>query len=115
MKGDVRDPRTFFEDHAPAVLRGRIQAALPRDVVVLFHIKGTGGGTWQVDSHHNPVEIGPVTAGPKDCQIWCDAEDFMGILRGSVDARKAFLKGQLRVVGDVGLAVRLQGILATAA
>ena len=108
----MSDPRTFFEDHAPAVLRGRIKLALPDDVVVLFHIQGDGGGTWQVDSRVDPVEIGPVTEGPKDCQIWCSAVDFMGILKGTLDARRAFLGGKLRVVGDVGLAVRLQGVLA---
>lgn len=105
------DPRVFFEEHAPAKLAGRIVAALPSDVVMIFHIQGPGGGTWQVLRGEEDVQIGPASDGPKDCQVWCSADDFMGIVSGTLSGRNAFLSGRLRVVGDVGLALRLQGIL----
>ena len=109
------DPRSFFEDHAPRHLGGNILGALPEGVVVVFHISGPKGGAWQVDTRPGQASIGPVTDCPRDCQVWCSEEDFMGILTGSLNGRRAFLAGRLRVQGDVGLALRLQGLLAKAA
>ncbi len=109
------DPRSFFEDHAPRHLGVNILGALPEDVVVVFHISGAGGGAWQVDTRPGRASIGPVVDCPRDCEVWCSSDDFMGILLGTLNGRRAFLAGRLRVQGDVGLALRLQGLLATAA
>lgn len=110
----MQDPRTFFEQHARAQLGAQIEGALPNGVVVIFHIQGEGGGSWQVDTSGGELKIEPALPagqGFRDCEVWCSAEDFMGILKGTVNARRAFLTGRLRVRGDVGLALRLQGAL----
>jgi len=108
----VQDPRTFFEEHAPTRLGHHAEAVLPDGVAVIFHVAGEGGGSWQVDTHEGHLRIGPMGDGLRDCEVWCSAADFMGILRGTVNARRAFLRGRIQVVGDVGLALRLQGVLA---
>ena len=110
----MANPRAFFEDHAPRELRGRLRGALPEDVTVTFHIRGPGGGAWQVTRRRQDVVIGPISDGPKDCQIHCSADLFMAILEGDVDPREAFFAGRLQLRGDVGLALRLRGILAAA-
>ena len=109
MECAVPDPRTFFEEQLPQRHGAAIDGVLPGDVVVIFHIQGPGGGSWQVDTRTGVFRSGPIKEGPRDCEIWCSVEDFMGILRGNVNARRAFLTGRLRVLGDVGLALRLQG------
>lgn len=111
MERGVQDPRTFFEEHAPGLLGPAISDVLPGDVVVIFHIQGPGGGSWQVDTKDGAVRIGSLVEGPRDCEVWCSTEDFMGILRGDVNARRAFLTGRVRVLGDVGLVLKLQGML----
>lgn len=109
------DPQSFFEDLVPRNLERQIAAALPEDVVVVFHIQGDGGGAWQVARQAASAAVGPRTEGPKDCEIWCSAEDFIAILEGRLDARLAFMEGRVRAVGDLGLALRLQGAVAPAA
>ena len=61
------------------------------------------------------ASIGAVGDRPKDCELWCDVADFMSIIDGTLDAREAFMSGRLRIVGDVGLALRLQDVISSAA
>lgn len=114
MEIGVQDPRSFFEEQFPTRFGTSKGDVLPEGVVVIFHIQGAGGGSWQVDTKDGEVRIGPQSDGLRDCEVWCSADDFMGILRGTLNARRAFLTGRLRVRGDVGLALRLQGRLADA-
>lgn len=92
---------------------GRIQRILPRDVVVAFHIDGPNGGHWQVASQSTAVM--PVDLAPKDCEIFCSAEDFMAILNGSLSPQDAFEEGRLQVNGDIGLLLKLRRMFITAA
>lgn len=102
--------RQFFEQTARSGLADAPRG-LPDDVVVVFHIDGPGGGSWQVAGREGRTELTPLGEGPKDCEVRCKEEDFLRIVAGEMSARRAFLTGRLRVVGDVGLALRLQGIL----
>ncbi|RME23918.1 MAG: hypothetical protein D6798_12480 [Deltaproteobacteria bacterium] len=108
-------PRQFFEQIMGRHLLHRVADALPPDVTVAFAITGPGGGDWQVARIGRNASVGPITPGPKDCTVRCADVVFMGIINGVVDARDAFLDGRLRLSGDIGLALRLQGILSNAA
>ncbi len=108
----MQDPRSFFEEQLHTRLGDGVEGVLPDGVAVIFHIQGEGGGSWQVDTRDGGLSVGPAGEGLRDCEVWCSTDDFMGILKGSLNARRAFLTGRLRVRGDVGLALRLQGQLA---
>ena len=109
------NPRTFFEEELPHVLDRRNGDSLPEDVVVAFHIEGTNGGSWQVARSEGPAAVGPVVAGPKDCEVRCNADDFMDLVFGRRPARELFFSGRLQIVGDIGLAMRLARIIPRAA
>jgi len=101
--------RGFFESTAPSRLEPSL---LPDDVVVVFHIDGPGGGSWQVRSHEGgSAEVGPVATGPKDCTVTCSEGAFLDILSGAISPQRAFLSGRVKVWGDVGLVLRLAGLL----
>ena len=101
--------RKFFETTAVDGLEAT-RSGLPDDVVVVFHIEGPGGGSWQVRARDGLTEVGPVQPGPQDCRVTCTEDDFLGIVDGSVDPTEAFLDGRLSVAGDIGLALRLQRV-----
>ncbi|MEC8193307.1 MAG: SCP2 sterol-binding domain-containing protein [Myxococcota bacterium] len=107
-------PRDFFEGFVPGTLDA-IARCLPDDVVVAFHIEGVDGGHWELQSGQNGSTIGPARPGQKDCEVWCESQTFMRLVRGTLRSNRAFLSGQLRIVGDVGLALALEGALAEAA
>lgn len=110
----VTTPRDFFEGFVPTSLES-VSASLPEDVVVAFYIDGEQGGSWQVHHDEGGSTVGPAGDGPKDCEMWCDSETFMRMVQGSLGSNRAFLSGRLRISGDVGLALALEGFLREAA
>lgn len=50
--------------------------------------------------------------GDADCTLTADAETFRDMLAGALDPTGAFMSGRLRVDGDMGLAMKLAGLLA---
>lgn len=108
-------PSGFFEELTEQRVLHRIGQTLPLDVTVAFHIQGAGGGEWQVSRGVGGPRVSQLEHGPKDCTVRCSAPVFMDIVRGRLDARDAFLDGRLRLSGDIGLALRLQGIISEGA
>lgn len=49
-----------------------------------------------------------------DCAITVKMDDFKSIVAGNLDPTMAFMSGKLKVAGDMGLAMKLQPILAKA-
>jgi putative sterol carrier protein len=47
-----------------------------------------------------------------DTTIKVKLEDFVSMAQGSLDATAAFMQGKLRVEGDMGVAMQLQGVMA---
>ncbi len=49
-----------------------------------------------------------------DCTITVSMSDFKAIVSGQMDPTMAFMSGKLKVAGDMGLAMKLQPLLAKA-
>ena len=102
------NPSIFFEEHLPGFLRTVGPPALPEEVAVAFHIRGSGGGAWQVTREEEPaIRVEPIGEGPVDCEVRMSSEDFMDIVEGRVSPREAFLAGKVEVHGDIGLVLAL--------
>lgn len=46
-----------------------------------------------------------------DCTLTASAETFEGMLNGEINPTAAFMSGQLKVDGDMGLAMKLGSVL----
>ena len=110
----VTTPQDFFDTFVPSSMV-LVEKRLPEDVVIAFHIDGPLGGSWQLERRAEGSRIGPAGGGPKDCEMWCSSDTFMRMVRGSLGSNRAFLSGRLRISGDVGLALALEGFLREAA
>lgn len=106
------DARHFFEVELPARL-SRAPEVLPDGVTVSFDV--AGGGAWQLVAEDGRTRVEPRDGRPKDCEVRCAAAEFGALVRGPRAATRAFLSGQLDIVGDVGLLLRLQALLRPAA
>ncbi|HZD25910.1 MAG TPA: SCP2 sterol-binding domain-containing protein [Alphaproteobacteria bacterium] len=49
--------------------------------------------------------------GEADCTLKLSLADFAALVNGELDAATAFMMGKLKVEGDMGIAMRLQGVL----
>jgi putative sterol carrier protein len=57
-------------------------------------------------------ETAEVSDADADCTLSADADTFQGMLSGDVDPTAAFMTGKLSVDGDMGVAMKLAGVLA---
>ena len=49
---------------------------------------------------------------PADCTIIVDKDDFEKMAQGQLDPTMAFMQGKLKINGDMGVAMKLQPLLA---
>jgi len=74
-----------------------------------FVLDGDGGGTWHLDLNVPEVKVG---AAPKmNVRIRMKASDFIALAEGRLNPMMAFTKGQLKVEGNVAMALKLQALL----
>jgi putative sterol carrier protein len=50
--------------------------------------------------------------GPADTTLKLKLEDFLAMAEGRLDPTAAFMQGKLRIDGDMGVAMQLQGVMA---
>lgn len=86
--------------------------ALPDGVRIVFKLGGPGGGTWTVSrDRYGDVEVVRAELGRADCKLTCSTDDFVALIHGKLNVRKAFFDERIAVRGDVGLVWRLQKLL----
>ncbi len=49
--------------------------------------------------------------GPAQCTIKMTMDDFKAMAAGQLDGMTAFMTGKLKIEGDMGVAMKLQGLL----
>jgi len=77
-----------------------------------FKLSGDDGGSWVIDLSDDKKEVREGEEDDAQCVISMSAEDFMAMIGGSLNPQMAFMTGKLRVKGDMGLALKLQSVLA---
>ena len=86
------------------------EAASAIGAIYKFVLDGEGGGTW-IMNLKGDVSLTPGD-GPSDCTLGMSAEDGVALFEGRVSGEQLFFGNQLRVEGDMSLALRLQSLLA---
>ena len=66
-------------------------------------------GKWIVDLKNGSgsVTVGPYKQGKPDCSITVDDEDLVSIAMGKADPQQLFMKGKLKVKGNIMLTAKL--------
>lgn len=97
-----------------------IDAALKEDpsraqgieAVYQFNLTGEEAGTYQVILRPDSGSAVEGEQETPDCTLSIDSEDFKKMVEGELNGTQAFMSGQLKIDGDMGLAIRLQDVLA---
>ena len=69
----------------------------------------TGEGSVLLDGQANSVNVDD---GAADTTIKAAPEDWAAMFEGKLDGMTAFMQGKIKVEGDMGNAMQLQGVLA---
>ena len=71
----------------------------------------TPDGAIYIDGKQNPPAVSN-DDNPADCTIKMSLSDLVDLVGGKLDGMTAFMTGKLKVEGDMGNAMQLQGVLA---
>jgi predicted lipid carrier protein YhbT len=86
------------------------EAASAIGAIYKFVLEGDGGGTWIMNLKSDVSLI--AGDGAADCTLAMSAENGVALFEGRVSGEQLFFSNQLRVEGDMSLALRLQSLLA---
>ena len=85
------------------------EKAASTNATILFDLSGDAGGKWWVKIHDGKAETGKGDpADPANLTLLSDANDWVKIMTGKLDATAAFMQGKLKIKGDMGLAIKMQ-------
>ena len=107
----VASVNEVFEQRLPKHFKDKPDVVEKVNASYKFVLGGDGGGTWIVDLTQPG---GKITQGDAEaqCTISMLASDFVDLMNGKLNAQMAFLTGRLTVMGDIGMALKLQFVLA---
>ena len=105
-------PKTYFEEKIAKKLVEKPDLSKAVNSVYEFNITGDTGGVWTVDLTKEPGTVQAGSTGTAKCTVTCAANDFMNIVSGKMNPQMAFMSGKLKIKGDMGLAMKLQKVIA---
>lgn len=112
----MANPSAIF-DKIDAALTANPEQTESLNAVFQFDITGDDGGTWVIDARAETTD-NFVSEGPSDdaeCTITMKDSDWEGLTSGTLNPMNAFMMGKIKISGDMGLAMKLQGLLKLAA
>lgn len=81
------------------------------DAAYAFDLSGENGGAHHIVIHDGTGEAGPGAPDKPGVTISMSDTDFVDLATGKLDGTAAFMSGRLKIKGDMGLAMKLQGVL----
>ena len=103
-------PSDIFDE-----INSRLQTDASRaagiDAICNFNVSGDEGGDYHVVVHDGQCEAGPGLAENPNITVSLKDKDLVDLRQGKLNAASAFVTGKLKIKGDMGLAMKLAGLL----
>lgn len=89
------------------------EAATAPNAIYQFNITGDDGGEYSLDLTKGKTGdfVGEGAHDNPGATITVSAEDWLGMLNGSLNPMQAFMSGKIKIEGDMTLAMSLQQVL----
>jgi putative sterol carrier protein len=96
--------REFF-----AGLAGRTDPERARRLGASYRFDIEGAGSWRLEAQGDELVITESDA-PAECVVRTDERTFLRIVSGEQSPMGAYMRGKVKVEGDLGLALRLRDV-----
>ena len=83
------------------------EAAEGVEAVIQYHLTGDEGGDWIVNVKDEKCTVAEGVADAPTMTLTADAQDFKDVLLGQANGMQYFMKGRLKLAGDLNLAMKL--------
>ena len=77
------------------------------DADILFNLQGDGGGDWVLHVHDGAATVTEGSAEGTRLTLTADADDFLKLITGELNAMSAFAQGKVKLKGDLSLAMKM--------
>src|SRR4051812_42769988 len=107
MVEQVNSVKEYFD-----TLPQRFQAAAAKSIqaVFQFELAGDGGGTYHVTVDNGTMQVVEGPHASPTATIKMNGDDYVKMVNGQLNGAMAFMKGQMKVTGNVLLAQKMQAI-----
>ena len=82
------------------------------NATILFDLSGDNGGQFWIKVADGSAEAGEGNVSNPAMTVKATADDWFAVATGQVNAMQAFMTGKLKILGDMGLAMKMQTIFA---
>lgn len=105
---EVTSVKNYFE-----TLPQRFQAGAAKGVkaVFQFELSGDGGGTYHVKVEDGSMAVGEGPAPSANVTIKMKGDDYVQMVNGKLSGTMAFLKGKMKIAGDMMLARKMEQLI----
>ena len=105
-------PKSYFEEKIAKKLADKPELSKAVNAIYQFNITGEGAGVWTVEITKDKGAVSVGSGGNAKCTVTAASADFLNIVSGKMNPQMAFMSGKLKIKGDMGLAMKLQKVLA---
>ncbi|MBX3026156.1 SCP2 sterol-binding domain-containing protein [bacterium] len=77
---------------------------------IQFNLSGADGGEWYLSVGEGGIDVGRGAAPAAALTVSASATDYAAIATGKIPPQVAFMQGKLKFKGDLGLAMKMQGL-----
>ncbi len=82
------------------------------NATILFDLSGDNGGLFWIKIADGAASSGPGEAPEPAMTVKASADDWFAVATGQMNPMQAFMTGKLKILGDMGLAMKMQTIFA---
>ena len=80
------------------------------NAVFQFELSGDGGGSYNIAVNDGSMEVKEGTAATPSVTIKMAADDYLKLVNGQLNGTMAYMKGQMKVTGNLMLAQKMQAV-----
>ena len=82
------------------------------NATILFDLSGDNGGQYWIKVADGNAETGVGNISDPAMTVKATADDWFAVATGQTNAMQAFMTGKLKILGDMGLAMKMQTMFA---
>jgi putative sterol carrier protein len=80
------------------------------DKTLQWNISGDTGGKWAIHVHDQSCELIPGGVEHPDIVFQTNETDWLALSEGKLNATMAFMSGKVKIMGDMGLAMKVRAL-----